>query len=143
MIRVATSGGYDPFPHVGHIRGFEKMKALGGRLIVIINNDDFLIRKRGFVITPLADRVKQVASLKPVDEVVVSRDTDDLVCETLRLVRPNIFAKSGDTWNEDNMPTEMVKTCKEIGCKIVLGLAQDYPWHSTDFIERIAEIVRA
>lgn len=137
MIRVATSGGFDPFPHMGHRQGFKKMKTMGDRLIVIVNNDDFLIRKRGFVITPLVERIDAIASLKSVDEVVVSTDTDDLVCETLKVIRPDIFAKSGDTWNKGNMPTRMIETCKEIGCNIVFVARQDYPWHSSDIIDTI------
>lgn len=134
---VATSGGYDPFPHCGHIRGFEAMKALGDRLVVIVNNDNFLIRKRGFVCTPLKERMEQIKALRVVDEVIAGIDTDDLVCETLRLVKPNIFAKSGDTWDKSNMPKAMIETCKEIGCKIVTSLAMNYPWHSSDTIEKI------
>ena len=56
-IVVAVSGGFDPI-HVGHIRLFEEAKKLGDRLVVILNNDNWLIKKNGYVFMPEAERVE-------------------------------------------------------------------------------------
>jgi len=117
MITVAVSGGFDPL-HIGHLEYFEQAKKLGDRLVVIVNNDAFLIRKRGRVFMPLADRVKIIKALKIVDEVVISIDKDDSVIETLRMVRPDIVGNGGDrTATEDEL-----QLAKEIGFKMVWGL---------------------
>ena len=46
-IVVAVSGGFDPV-HIGHIRMFEDARKLGDYLVVILNNDNWLIDKKGF-----------------------------------------------------------------------------------------------
>ena len=47
MIKLSiVSGGFDPL-HVGHLELFERAKSLAYRLFVIVNNDQFLIRKKG------------------------------------------------------------------------------------------------
>ena len=45
MITVAISGGFDPL-HIGHIEMMKEAKELGDRLVVIVNNDNWLIKKR-------------------------------------------------------------------------------------------------
>ncbi len=74
-IIVATSGYFDPL-HVGHIECFEKAKALGDKLIVIVNTDEQAIMKKGFVFMPLKERMKIIESLKMVDKVIPSIDKD-------------------------------------------------------------------
>lgn len=44
-IVVAVSGGFDPL-HIGHLRLFKEAKKLGDKLIVILNNDNWLLAKR-------------------------------------------------------------------------------------------------
>jgi len=129
LVKVVVSGGFDPFPHVGHRAHFKFAKELGDHLIVIVNSDEFLIRKKGIAYTPLEERVGAVRDLRYVDEVVVSIDKDQTVAETLRLVKPNIFAKGGDR-TPDNMPQKELDTCKELGIEIVYGV-QGRIRHST------------
>ena len=42
------------------------------------------------------DRVRIVKSLKIVDEVFLSIDTDKTVCKSLEVINPDIFANGGD-----------------------------------------------
>ena len=119
-IVVAVSGGFDPV-HVGHLELFEKAKALGDTLVVIVNSDEFLIRKKGYFMMPLDDRVEILHSLRMVDYVFSAVDTDDTVCESLRTVEPQIFANGGDR-TVGNSKEEAV--CREIGCKTVFGLGE-------------------
>lgn len=119
-IVVAASGGMDPL-HAGHIEYLEKAKALGDWLIVIINSDEFLINKKGFAFMPLPERIRIVAALRCVDEVIACIDKDQTVCETLRMLKPHIFAKGGDR-NIGNIPETVI--CEECGIDIVDGLGQ-------------------
>ena len=48
---VAVSGGFDPI-HIGHVRMFEASRKLGDKLVVIMNNDNWLRYKKGFVFMP-------------------------------------------------------------------------------------------
>jgi len=131
-IVVATSGGYDPL-HIGHVDCLEQAKALGDWLVVIVNTDEFLIRKKGYAFMPLAERMKIVSALRCVDEVIVCIDKDQSVCETLRKLKPNIFAKGGDR-NADNIPE--AKVCEECKITIVDGLGQKIQ-SSSDLVKRM------
>src|SRR3989344_4397825 len=58
---VAVSGGFDPL-HVGHVRLFEEARKLGDKLVVILNNDHWLRKKKGTVFMPQRDRNVQDAA---------------------------------------------------------------------------------
>lgn len=54
-IVVAVSGGFDPV-HIGHVRMFNEAKKLGHELVVILNNDNWLIAKKGYAFMPENER---------------------------------------------------------------------------------------
>src|SRR3989344_6678312 len=112
---VAASGGFDPI-HAGHIEYLKAAKQLGDKLVVILNSDDFLIRRKGFVFMPFEERVKVISALNYVDEVMVSIDDDQTVCRSLTLLKPDIFAKGPD-WEAEEVPEAPL--CKQIGIKII------------------------
>ena len=117
---VCASGYFDPI-HIGHIEYLKKAKALGDKLVVIVNNDNQAKQKKGFHFMEQEERCKIVRSLACVDEVVLSQDKDRTVCETLALVNPDIFAKGGDTsLSTGNIPEKRV--CDAQGIKLVDGL---------------------
>ena len=118
MITVCVSGGYDPI-HRGHISQFKEARALGDRLIVIMNSDEFLKRKKGYVFMPYEDRRAIIESIKYVDEVFESVDKDQSVCKSLAQIKPNIFAKGGDR-TISNIPEK--KVCEDLGIKIIDGV---------------------
>ena len=117
---VATSGYFDPL-HVGHIECLELAKQLGDKLIVIVNNDFQTKLKKGKSFMTQDDRMKIIASLKCVDEVFLSIDKDKSQCETLKYLKPNIFAKGGDRTSKE-IPE--AKICKELSIKIIDGLGK-------------------
>ena len=119
LVTVAISGAFDPI-HVGHIRYIREAAKLGYRLVVILNGDDFLLRKKGFVFRPFEDRKEILQNIKGVDEVIASVDEDQTVCKTLELVKPDIFAKGGDRTGPENIPE--AETCRQIGCKLVTNV---------------------
>lgn len=124
QIIVAVSGGFDPV-HIGHVRLFEEARALGDRLVVILNNDHWLRKKKGFVFMSEAERAEVISSIRWVDAVVLTNhgeNPEDMsVCEALRELRPHIFANGGDR-HDTNTPE--VAVCDEIGCRLVYGVGR-------------------
>lgn len=119
---VAVSGGFDPV-HIGHVRMFNEARALGDRLVVILNNDNWLMAKKGFVFMPEAERKEVVEAFRAVDEVVVTKHAkgtaDMSVCAALEEIRPDVFVNGGDR-KLDNIPE--VATCEAIGCAMVFNI---------------------
>ena len=112
---VATSGYFDPL-HVGHLECLELAKKLGDKLIVIVNSDLQATLKKGKSFMNEKDRLKIVSALKYVDEVFLSIDKDKTQCESLRYLKPTIFAKGGDR-TRDEIPE--AKVCKELNIQII------------------------
>jgi D-beta-D-heptose 7-phosphate kinase/D-beta-D-heptose 1-phosphate adenosyltransferase len=117
---VVASGYFDPL-HVGHIEYLEKAKQLGDELVVIVNSDVQARIKKGRSFMREEDRLKIVKSLKCVDKALISIDNNSSVCESLRLVKPHIFANGGDR-KEEEIPEAEV--CRELGIKMVDGLGE-------------------
>lgn len=119
---VATSGGFDPI-HIGHIRLLKESRALGDRLIVILNNDNWLMKKKGYIFMNQDERKEILEAFAFVDEVIITKhatdDEDTTVCRELSEIKPDIFAKGGDRTAE-NTPEN--KVCEEIGCKVVYNV---------------------
>jgi D-beta-D-heptose 7-phosphate kinase/D-beta-D-heptose 1-phosphate adenosyltransferase len=116
---VMVSGGFDPV-HIGHVRLFNEAKKLGDELVVVINNDNWLKLKKGFVFMPEHERKEIIEAFEAVDRVLLSshkKGTKDIsVIEDIKNLRPHIFAKGGDR-HSGNIPE--VAVCNEIGCLIV------------------------
>ncbi len=115
---VVTSGYFDPL-HVGHLECLELAKELGDKLIVIVNSDLQAKLKKGKSFMNEQDRLKIVSALKCVDEVFLSIDKDKSQCESLKYLKPDIFAKGGDRTSGKIPET---KVCKELNIQIIDGL---------------------
>jgi len=115
---VATSGYFDPL-HVGHLECLELAAELGDKLIVIVNSDLQAKLKKGDSFMNQKDRMKIVSALKCVDEVFLSIDKDKSQCESLRSIKPDVFAKGGDRTSSE-IPES--KVCSELGIEIIDGL---------------------
>jgi cytidyltransferase-like protein len=123
---VAVSGYFDPL-HVGHIEYFELARALGDKLVVILNNDEQKINIKGKKpFMPEKERKRIIEALMAVDEVFISIDNDRGVCKSLRAVNPNIFANGGDRKKKgfigDSTDIPELGVCKELGIELVDGL---------------------
>ena len=124
-----VSGGFDPF-HVGHLELFQKAKAQSDSLFVIVNNDDFLKRKKKKAFMPLNERIAILQALKPVELALEAVDEDDTVCRTLEAISMNysqkfdkiIFCNGGDRTKETEGDTSEHKLCLKLGIEPVYGL---------------------
>ena len=105
---VIVTGGFDPL-HSGHLEYLKCAKALGEVLIVGLNSDDWLSRKKGKSFLPYYEREQVLLNLKSVDNVINFADHDDSAIEAILKVKrfyPNarlIFANGGDR-TDDNIP---------------------------------------
>lgn len=140
-IIVAVSGGFDPI-HAGHIRLFKEAQKLGDELVVVLNNDNWLKRKKGFVFIPQKERKEIIGSLQWVDRVVLTgygtKPKDMSVSKELKKLKPNIFANGGDR-TKKNIPE--AATCKKINCKMVFnvgkgGKIQSSSWLLEKFLKQ-------
>lgn len=109
---VLATGGFDPL-HKGHIEYLMAAKELGDYLIVGVNSDEWLRRKKGQAFMSELDRFAIVSALACVDEVVLFDDADGSACdaiETVKSMYPKaeiIFANGGDRTSE-NIPEQAV-----------------------------------
>jgi D-beta-D-heptose 7-phosphate kinase/D-beta-D-heptose 1-phosphate adenosyltransferase len=121
---VAVSGGFDPV-HIGHVRMFEAAKKLGDKLVVILNNDNWLKNKKGFVFMHEKERKEIIEAFKMVDKVVITKHPKNLkdisVCAELLQIKPDIFANGGDR-KLDNIPE--VAICKKINCQMIFNVGK-------------------
>lgn len=105
---VLVTGGFDPI-HSGHIEYFKEAKRLGDKLIVGLNSDAWLERKKGRAFMPIEERIAIVQSIKYVDGIVRFQDDDNTAIDAIRKVKLNfpsdkiIFANGGDR-TQDNIP---------------------------------------
>ena len=131
-IVVAVSGGFDPV-HIGHLRMFKEAKALGTELVVILNNDNWLKKKKGIIFMPQHERKEIIESFGVVDRVMLTEhpeNPDDMsVCYELRTLSPHIFANGGDR-KADNIPE--FDLANEVGYTLVFnvggGKVQSSSW---------------
>lgn len=110
---VLVTGGFDPV-HSGHIAYFKAAKTLGDMLIVGLNSDEWLERKKGRAFMPWNERLCIINNLSMVDEVFTFDDADGSARHLIQQVRahyPNarlIFANGGDR-TAKNIPEMDVK----------------------------------
>lgn len=114
---VLCSGGFDPL-HVGHLEYLQRAAKLG-RVVVALNSDTWLQRKKGYAFMRYEERARILEALDCVFAVIAADDADDTVCKTIETVRPTIFAKGGDR-TADNTPE--MEICGKLGVDMVFGL---------------------
>lgn len=145
LIVVAVSGGFDPI-HVGHVRMFKAARKLGDKLVVILNNDNWLRAKKQHVFMPEKERAEIIEALESVGEVVLTRHhkhpKDMSVCGELETLRPTIFANGGDR-KPDGDPVPEVALCARLGIKMVYnighgGKMQSSSWLLKGYVEKVS-----
>lgn len=130
---VLVSGGFDPV-HSGHIAYFNAARELGDKLVVGINSDAWLARKKGKSFMPVTERVDIIQSMKAVDHAILFNDDDDTAIEAIKNVQmmyPNdeiIFANGGDR-TSTNIPEMAVS-----GVTFAFGVGGENKRNSSSWI---------
>ena len=118
-----TSGGFDPM-HIGHLRclrGTHKLaSANNGIVVVIVNDDGFLLRKKGYAFMPIDERMEIIDGVKGVDIVTKWDDQSQTVTGAIDLIKPNFFTKGGDRTTAANVPE--FDLCSGINCEVIFGV---------------------
>ncbi len=134
---VCTSGGFDPI-HPGHTTCLVDSRQYGDTLVVIVNGDDFLSRKKGRPFMDVRTRCLIVSCIRGVDFVIPFKiENDATVCEALRRIRPHVFTKGGDRTDHSNIPEWQV--CQELGIEVVSQVSLRKDWTSSDFLKNWGE----
>ena len=130
---VLVTGGFDPI-HSGHIEYLKSAKKLGDILIVGVNSDEWLTRKKGRPFMPITERVTLIENLKMVNHVILFNDTDNTAIEAIKNVKalyPHdtvVFANGGDRTKE-NIPEMVVENVE-----FVFGVGGENKANSSSWI---------
>ena len=121
---VIASGGFDPL-HIGHLKYLREASLLGDLLVVGVNSDAWVIRKKGNYFLPYQERSIIVGHLNMVNAIMEFDDQDGTALDLLRRVRdrfpyPNrlIVANGGDRTSLNNAESSFVDEY----CDFVFGV---------------------
>jgi len=134
---VVATGGFDPV-HSGHIAYLKHARALGDILVVGVNSDDWLTRKKGYPFMPGTERVAIIEALDCVDHCILFDDSDDSATEAIRnarLLYPDsdiIFSNGGDR-TINNIP-EQEAFKDDTTVEFVFGVGGDFKMNSSSWI---------
>ena len=132
---VIVSGGFAPI-HSGHIEHFKEAKKLGDILIVGLNSDEWLTRKKGKPFMPIQERLAVIRELRMVDSAVPFNDENDssidLIKKTLVLFDDVLFANGGDR-TQDNIP-EIYEFDKDPRVQFAFGVGGTHKQNSSSWI---------
>jgi cytidyltransferase-like protein len=134
---VLITGGFDPL-HSGHIAYFNSAKELGDSLIVGVNSDEWLRRKKGQEFMSWEERATIISALHNVDRVINFDDSDNSAKDAIRKVRaiyPNaqiVFANGGDR-TKTNIP-EMEVLEEMLHLEFVFGVGGEDKKNSSSWI---------
>ena len=124
---IIVSGYFNPL-HKGHLELFEKAKAAGDQLWVIVNSDLQRELKGSKEFMDENERLIIVKAIGIVDKALISIDKDQTQCTTLADLADKYstkyelyFANGGDQ-NNDSIPE--VPVCKEKGIRLLEGLGE-------------------
>mgnify|MGYP003640839210 CR=1 FL=1 len=135
---VLVTGGFDPL-HSGHLAYFKSAKLLGTKLVVGVNSDEWLTRKKGKPFMPFQERIEIIKGLSVVDDVISFDDTDDTACGAIYKTLAThasgtkiIFANGGDR-TDSNIP-EMTTYGDLPYCDFVFGVGGEDKKNSSSWI---------
>lgn len=135
---IMVSGGFDPL-HIGHVHMVQHA-AQYGDVIVVVNSDPWLMRKKGYVFMPSNERIHIMQALKGVHcvfsmEAFKGSDDDGTVIEAIRAVKPTYFANGGDR-TKKNVPEQPI--CEALGVKMLWAIGGDTKPQSSSWLVKAA-----
>jgi D-beta-D-heptose 7-phosphate kinase/D-beta-D-heptose 1-phosphate adenosyltransferase len=133
---VLVTGGFDPI-HSGHIKYLNEARRLGYKLVVGLNSDEWLERKKGNFFLPYEERKTIVEALSYVDYVIDFDDTDNTACDAIEKILGDtmdtvVFANGGD--RNDTTTPEYLKYKNHPDVEFAFGVGGDYKANSSSWI---------
>ena len=135
---VLVTGGFDPL-HSGHIEYFKAAKKLGTKLIVAVNSDDWLTRKKGRPFMPFKERCAIIKELEVVDQVIGFDDLDNTANKAIGQVATMIagddimiFANGGDRTDTTTPEYEVYGSYR--WCEFAFGVGGSNKANSSSWI---------
>ena len=130
---AVVSGGFDPI-HSGHIDYISEAKENADYLIVALNSDHWLSKKKGKPFMKFSERKQILESIKYIDEVIDFDDTDGSCINALEKIKAtyldaSIFFCNGGDRSEDNIPEKNVE-----GIKFIFGVGGTNKKNSSSWI---------
>lgn len=131
-----VSGGFDPI-HEGHIEMIKESAQASDGVIVLVNSDEWLCRKKGKNFYTIKTRRAILENIKGVIDVLEFDDSDNSACDGIRKARakyPNdnlVFANGGDR-RKDNIPEGSV--CEECHVDLAFGVGGENKANSSSWI---------
>ena len=137
---IILSGGFDPV-HVGHLRMFREASNLGAQVIVGLNSDDWLTRKKDKPFMKWEERAEILESCKFVNQVLPMNDIDDTasdiivkVCKLYNNEDFNIYFANGGDRKKGNVPE--LATCNNLNVTMLWGIGGGKIQSSSTLIEQ-------
>ena len=127
---IAISGGFDPV-HIGHVQMI-KEASKWGIVTVVINSDEWLMRKKGYVFMTFDDRCEIIQGIAGVKKVVEVDDSDGTVVEAIQKYEPDIFGNGGDRTMKN---TPEITICEKLEIETLWGLGGGKIRSSSDIVE--------
>ena len=107
-----------------------------GAVVVALNSDEWLYRKKGYWFMPWDERAEILRGLRHVSRVVAVDDEDDTVAKAIVEVRPHYFANGGDRTTPNEREHYF---CKELGVEEIWGTGGEKVQSSSALVRRRAE----
>ncbi len=130
---VLVTGGFDPI-HSGHIQYLKSAAKFGDKLIVGVNSDEWLTRKKGKPFMPIEERMALLNELLVVDEVIDFNDDDNTACAAIEKIKEMykdvfnnkfhkkiVFCNGGDRTAENIPEQERYKTDEWVSFEFGVG----------------------
>jgi len=133
---VLVSGGFDPI-HSGHI-AYIHSAAEHGDVWVLLNSDDWLMRKKGYKFMDWQERAAVLMGIKGVKRVMAVDDTDGTVCEGIKKARDMgmtiVFANGGDRLPENTLEVEL---CKKLDIEMIFNCGGGKTQSSSELVNAV------
>lgn len=145
MKTVVISGGFDPL-HIGHVELMKEAKALGDKLVVIVNNDNWIKNKKGVPFMDEKERKVIIEAIRYVDEVVLTEHPENpegpeamSVSKLLEKIKPDIFANGGDRDEKNAIDPNSslyydIQTCQRLGIQMVYNVGKSGKIQSSSWL---------
>ncbi len=118
-----VTGGFDPL-HKGHIKYFEAAKKDSDLLVVGLNSDEWLLKKKGYYFLPWKERSLIISSLSVVDDIISFDDEDNTAIDAINICltryKKVVFMNGGDRTNE-NIPELNKFDSKDVEFRFGIG----------------------